>query len=95
MDHNSLFYYKHFWDTAAPLIYKVALEKTPEARYEVAKHFLKVDLTSNLRIDGITEVEEKIEPDSVIELGEDQYTHENSKGSATVEVKPSSETIQI
>jgi hypothetical protein len=46
MDHNSLFYYKHFWDSVAPLIYNVALlsPKSAKMRYELAKNTLNLNL---------------------------------------------------
>jgi len=38
MDHNSLFYYKHFWDTAAPLMTQIMLASSdsPRKKMEIA-----------------------------------------------------------
>ena len=45
MDHNSVIYYKHFWDMASPLIYNVGLKSNKPAseRFKHAQDLLKVD----------------------------------------------------
>jgi hypothetical protein len=50
MDHNSLFYYKYFWDTAAPLLYKMALlnHRTAEERYNSMAENLRLDFDKPL-----------------------------------------------
>lgn len=42
MDHNSLFYYKYFWDTVAPLVVKMSImgNEATEVRYSEAKKYL-------------------------------------------------------
>jgi hypothetical protein len=52
MDHNSLFYYKHFWDTAAPLVTQVMLASsdTPRKRMDTAQKLLKIDLSGPISL---------------------------------------------
>ena len=46
MDHNSIIYYKHFWDMAAPFVYNLGLKsyKPASERFKLAQEFAKVDL---------------------------------------------------
>ncbi len=48
MDHNSVIYYKHFWDMSAPLLYNIGLlsSKPASTRFKYATDALKVDLIS-------------------------------------------------
>lgn len=45
MDHNSLFYYKHFWDQAIPVIAQIGImDSTAEERYEKVRDILKLKI---------------------------------------------------
>jgi hypothetical protein len=48
MDHNSMIYYKHFWDAAAPLVFNLGLKslQSSEKRFQYALDTIKLDLSS-------------------------------------------------
>ena len=50
MDHNSLFYYKHLWDSVAPLIFNVALSspKSASQRHKLAQDLLSLTFDREL-----------------------------------------------
>jgi hypothetical protein len=50
MDHNSMIYYKHFWDAAAPLVFNLGLKslQSAEKRFQYALDTLKLDLSSEI-----------------------------------------------
>eukprot|EP00347_Sterkiella_histriomuscorum_P022144 403331526 len=52
MDHNSLFYYKHFWDVGAPIIVQTLAQKNDKAseRYELVKSLLEFNIDKVINI---------------------------------------------
>jgi hypothetical protein len=46
MDHNSMIYYKHFWDVTAPIVFNLGLNAShsAEARFNFVLDSLKLDL---------------------------------------------------
>lgn len=55
MDHNSLFYYKHFWDSMAPLLFNVAVLSTKSAslRHRLAQNLLSVTFDKDLLLENL------------------------------------------
>ena len=55
MDHNSLFYYKHFWDSMAPLLFNVALlsPKSASLRHKLAQDLLSLTFDRELPLQAL------------------------------------------
>jgi hypothetical protein len=55
MDHNSLFYYKHFWDSMAPLLFNVAVlsPKSASLRHKLAQDLLSVTFDRELALEKL------------------------------------------
>ena len=47
MDHNSMIYFKHLWDAAAPLVFNLGLKahQSADKRFSFALDSIKLDLT--------------------------------------------------
>ncbi|CDW76892.1 gpi inositol-deacylase [Stylonychia lemnae] len=52
MDHNCLFYYKHFWDTIAPIMARMSMlsDKQPEDRYLEAQRLLQINFEQDFQM---------------------------------------------